>query len=103
LFAVTTLEKLLLSNELHGRRSGKLKLLAVEEQPMSMLRGLAASVAGKLGRSPVRGVHVEESDEITIEADSSSVILDGETFKAERGQAIHLRLANPLSFVKLAA
>jgi hypothetical protein len=103
LFAVTTLEKLLLSNELHGRRSGKLKLLAVEEQPMSMLRGLAASIAGKLGRSPVRGVHVEESDEITIEADSSSVILDGETFKAERGQAIHLRLAEPLSFVKLAA
>jgi hypothetical protein len=31
------------------------------------------------------------------------VILDGETFRAERGSPIHLRTAQPLSFVKLAA
>jgi diacylglycerol kinase family enzyme len=103
LLAVTTLEKLLLSSELAGQRSGALKLLAVEERPLSILRGLAASVAGKLGRKKVRGVHFEEADEITIEGDNSHVILDGETFRADRGIPINLRPAQPLSFVRLAA
>jgi len=103
LLAVTTLEKLLLSGELGGKRQGVLKLLAVEEQPMSLIRGFAASLAGRLGRSKVRGVHFEEADEITIEGESSNVILDGETFLAERGRPINLRPALPLSFVKLAA
>lgn len=103
LLAVTTLEKLLLSSELGGRRSGSLKLLAVEESPWSMLRGLAASIGGRLGRNTVRGVHFEEADEITIEGDNSQVILDGETFRADRGSPINLRLARPLSFVRLAA
>jgi hypothetical protein len=103
LLAVTTLDKLLLSSELTGQRSGSLKLLAVEERPSSILRGLAASIAGKLGREKVRGVHFEEADEITIEGDNSHVILDGETFRADRGKPINLRLAQPLSFVRLAA
>ena len=103
LLAVTTLEKLLLRSELGGRRNGTLKLLAIEERPMSLIRGLAASFAGKLGRSPVRGVHFEEANEITIEGDSSHIILDGETFRAELGRPINLKPALPLSFVKLAA
>jgi len=103
LLAVTTLEKLLLSSELAGKRTGVLKLLAIEERPASLIRAFAASLGGKLGRSKVRGVHFEEADEITIEGDSSNVILDGETFRAETGRPIHLRLANPLAFVKLAA
>jgi len=103
LLAVTTLEKLLLSGELGGKRQGVLKLLAVEEQPMSLIRGFAASLAGKLGRSKGRGVHFEEANEITIEGESSNLILDGETFLAERGRPINLRPALPLSFVKLAA
>ena len=103
LLAVTTLEKLLLSGELGGRREGVLKLLAIEERPMSLIRGFAASLAGKLGRARVRGVHFEEANEITIEGDSSHVILDGETFRAEAGRPINLRPAQPLSFVKLAA
>jgi hypothetical protein len=103
LLAVTTLEKLLLSGELGGRREGVLKLLAVEERPMSLVRGFVASLLGKLGRSKVRGVHFEEADEITIEGESSNVILDGETFRAEIGSPINLRPAAPLSFVKLAA
>ena len=70
---------------------------------MSLIRGFAASLVGKLGRTPVRGVHFEEADEITIEGDSSNVILDGETFQAELGRPINLRPAQPLSFVKLAA
>ena len=103
LLAVTTLEKLLLSSQVGGEREGVLKLLAVEERPMSILRGLAASFAGKLGREKVRGVHFEQADEITIEGENSNVILDGETFRAEPGIPINLRPAPPLSFVKLAA
>jgi hypothetical protein len=103
LLAVTTLEKLLLASELGGTRAGSMKLLAIEERPSTMLRAILASIAGKLGRSDVRGVHFEEADEIMIESDNSDVILDGETFRAERGRPIHLRPAQPLSFVKLAA
>ena len=103
LLAVTTLEKLLLSFELGGQRQGTLKLLAIEERPASLIGALAASIGGKLGISNVRGVHFKEADHITIESESSDVILDGETFRAERGYPIHLQLAQPLSFVKLAA
>jgi hypothetical protein len=103
LLMVTTLDKLLLSSDLGGERQGTLKLLAIEERPMSLIRAFAASVAGKLGRAHLRGVHFEEANEITIEGDSSNVILDGETFRAERGRPINLRPAQPLSFVKLAA
>jgi len=103
LLGVTTLEKLLLSSELVGRGSGSLKLVAIEERPASVLRALFAGILGKLGRATLRGVHFEEADEITIEGESSNVILDGETFRAERGRPIYLRPAQPLSFVKLAA
>ena len=103
LFAVTTLERLLLSFELGEKREGTLKLLAIEERPASLIGAIAASIGGRLGRSPVRGVHFEEADRITIESERSDVILDGETFRAEAGNPIHLRPAQPLAFVKLAA
>ena len=103
LFAVTTLEKLLLSFEIGEKREGTLKLLAIEERPSSLIGALAASIGGKLGHAQVRGVHFKEADRITIESERSDVILDGETFRAESGRPIHLRLAQPLSFVKLAA
>jgi len=101
--AVTTLEKLLLSNELTGSKRGALKLLAIDERPMSIVRALFASMLGKLERSKLRGVHLEETDEISIEGDRSNVILDGETFSAEIGRPIRLTPAQPLSFVRLAA
>src|SRR5947208_1425998 len=97
------IEKLLLSYRMSGERRGALKMLAVEEGPMTILRGLAASFAGRLGRDTVRGVHIEEADEIMIEGENTSVILDGEMFRAELGSPIHLQSAQPLSFVKLAA
>jgi hypothetical protein len=103
LLAVTTLEKLLLATDFGRGDQGSLKLLAIEERPGSLIGALAAGLRGRLGRSGVRGVHFEQADEITIEGDSSRVILDGETFAAELGQPINLRLAQPLSFVKLAA
>ena len=103
LLAVTTLEKMLLTSPFKGQRTGSLKLLAIEHGPSSMFGAIAAHLAGKLGRSHVRGVHFEEADEITIEGDDSNVILDGETFRTELGSPINLRPAQPLSFVKLAA
>jgi hypothetical protein len=103
LLMVTTLEKVLMSMDLGVRREGVLKLLAVDAHPGSLVGAFAASVAGKLGRSKMRGVHFQETNEITIESESSHVILDGETFRAELGRPINLRPAPPLSFVKLAA
>ena len=103
LLAVTTLEKLLLSGELVPGRGGSLKLLAIDERPVTLIRAFFASLIGKIGKSHVRGVHFEEADEIMIEGESSNVILDGETFRAELGRPITLSPAQPLSFVKLAA
>ncbi len=103
LLAVTTLEKLLLGSQLGAPGGGRLKMLAIEQRPGSLLRGLADGLAGKFANRPGRGVHVEEADEISIEGESSSVILDGETFEAKTGRPIFLRPAAPLSFVRLAA
>ena len=103
LLAVTTLDKLLLSSHIHGAGGGPLKLLAIEERPASLLRAAFASIAGKLGRQPVRGVHLEETDEISIEGEHSNLILDGEMFHAEIGKPIRLNPAQPLSFIRLAA
>lgn len=103
LLAVTTLEKMLLSSELRGTGGGPLKLLAIEERPASLFRAVLASIAGKLGRSRLRGVHFEEADEISIEGEGSSLILDGEMFHTRMGQPIVLKPAQPLSFVRLAA
>ena len=100
---VTTLEKLLLSNKVGNGGNGTLKFVAVEQKPVSMMRAFGASLFGKLGRTKLDGVHVEEADEIAIEGDQSQVILDGETFRAGLGKPIFLRPAHPLSFVRIAA
>ena len=103
LLAVTTLDKLLLSGELRGHNRGALRLVAIDERPAAVLRAFFATILGKLGHSKLSGVHFEESDEISIEGESSKVILDGETFRAEIGRPILLKLAQPLSFVRIAA
>lgn len=103
LLAVTTLEKLLLGSDLRTDGRGPLKLLAIEQRPSSVFRGVMAGLAGRLGRQQLSGVHVEEADEISIEGDQSNVILDGEMFQASIGKPIHLSPASPLSFVRLAA
>ena len=100
---VTTLEKLLLSGVMDGERKGMLKFVAIEQRPISMLRAFAATLAGRLGHTKLAGVHVEEADEISIEGDSSRVILDGETFRTGIGKPILLRRAEPLSFIRIAA
>ena len=103
LLAVTTLEKLLLSGEIGAQGRGPLKFVAVEQRAGSLLSAFFASLAGSLGRNKLTGVHIQEADEISIEGDSSQVILDGETFSAEIGRPILLSRASPLSFVRLAA
>ena len=100
---VTTLEKLLLSGEVGSGAKGRLKFVAVEQKPVSMLRAFFASLVGRLGRTKMDGVHVEEADEIAIEGEASQVILDGETFRSGPGKPIFLRPAQPLSFVRIAA
>jgi hypothetical protein len=101
--AVTTLNKMLLSNTIGGEGRGPLKVLAIEERAGSVLRVLAAGLTGGYKGRKMRGVHFEEVDEVTIEGESSHLILDGETFRTERGNPINLQPAHPLSFVKLAA
>lgn len=101
--AVTTLNKMLLSNTMGGEGGGRLKVLAIEERAGTVLRVLAAGLTGGYKGKKMRGVHFEEVDEVTIEGESSHLILDGETFRAGLGNPIHLMPAQPLSFVKLAA
>lgn len=103
LLLVTTLEKLLLTSDVGEASRGRLRLIAVEQRPFLLIRAFIASLLGKLSRGQMDGVHLEGSDEISIEGDASDVILDGETFRAEIGSPITLRPTPPLSFVRLAA
>ena len=101
--AVTTLDKMLLSSTLGGAKSGPLKVVAIEESAGSVFRAMLAGLTGGYKGKKMRGIHFEEVDEVTIHGESSHLILDGETFRAETGNPIHLRPAQALSFVKLAA
>ncbi len=102
---VTTLEKLLLSVRTGDGPSaaGKMKLLAVDRSFGAMLRLVGAAWRGKLGQQPVSGVRFEAGDEIRIEGERSSVILDGEMFEARQGLPIVLTSTPPVRFLRLAA
>ena len=102
LLIVTTLEKLLLGGKAEGE-TGHLKLMAVEQGSGTLFRAVLASIRGRLGRNRLRGVHIEQGDEIEIEGDRSNVILDGELFQASAGKPIVLRTTPPVPFLKLAA
>ncbi len=101
---VTTLEKLLLGGKaVEGEPTGRLKLLAVDQRPLAMFRVVWASLIGLLGKKRFGGVHVSEGDTIRIEADHSSVVLDGEVFETRRDRPIVLRSTPPVPFLKIAA
>jgi diacylglycerol kinase family enzyme len=103
---VTTLERLILHGAMPGggrERAGALQLIAVERRPAAVLRVIFGSLFGRLGKARFGGVHVERSDEIRIEADRSSVILDGEIFEASRSRPIVLRRTGPVTFLRLFA
>jgi diacylglycerol kinase-like protein len=101
--AVTTLNKMLLSQQMGGQGGGPLKVVAIEESPSTVLRAILTGLTGGYKGKKMRGMHFEEVDQVTIEGESSHLILDGETFRTETGRPIHLMPALPLSFVKLAA
>jgi diacylglycerol kinase family enzyme len=105
LLLVTTLERLLLKGQasLPGRQAGALQLIVVERRPLTMIRAIFAAVFGRLGRSRMSGLHLERGDEIRIEGDHSSVILDGELFEANVGEPIVLTPTAPVPFLRLAA
>lgn len=105
LLIVTTLEKLLLNStsRIDDGTGGPLQLVVVEHKPMAFLRAMTAGIFGRLGRGGMRGVHIERGDEIRIEGERSSVILDGELFEAGAGRAIVLKPTAPLPFLRLAA
>lgn len=108
LLIVTTLQKLLLGSStanLMGANDneGALQLVLVDHRPLSVVRALTAGIFGKLGRARVSGVQVARGDEIRIEGESSSVILDGELFEAQAGRPIVLKPTAPVPFLHLAA
>lgn len=104
LLIVTTLHKLLLGSSTGGAAtSGALQMMVVEQRPLPLLRALFAGIFGRVGRGPMEGVHFERGDEIKIEGERSSVILDGEIFQADAGKPIILKTTPPVPFLRIAA
>ena len=105
LLMVTTLEKLLLGGQLPGsaKQAGALKMMIIERTPRAMWHALVDTIRGKLGTSRDNGVHLQRGDEIRIEGDHSSVILDGELCEANVDHPIVLRTTAPVPFLRLAA
>jgi diacylglycerol kinase family enzyme len=102
LLIVTTLEKLLLGGRTQPG-SGRMKLMAVDQNAGALFRMIFETLRGRFGRDQVEGVHVEQGDVIRIEGERSNVILDGELFQADAEHAIVLRTTPPVPFLKLAA
>lgn len=103
LLIVTTLHKLLLgSGAGPANASGSLKLMMVDQSPLALLRAVFSGISGRMHKQ-MRGVHLKQGDEIRIESDHSSVILDGELFEATSGRPIVLKPTAPVPFLKLAA
>jgi Diacylglycerol kinase catalytic domain len=99
---VTTLEKMVLGARTGGMTQG-LKLMAIEHSAWSLLKAVFVSVRGKLGTEHVDGLHIQNGDTIRIESERTSVILDGEEFRAVTGRPIVLRSTPPMDFLRLAA
>lgn len=99
---VTTLDRVLLNTRTQAT-PGALKLMAIEQGAGTVLRSIWAMIFGRLGHSPVEGVHLQGGDEIRIDGERPSVILDGEFYQAAPGSGIVLRTTDPIDFVSLAA
>lgn len=99
---VTTLERLLLGVQPGDSHRGNMKLMAVDQNLPALLRLVWASVFRRMGKRQ-KGIHLEQGDTIRIEGTNSSVILDGEIFRASEGRPILLRSTEPVPFLRLAA
>ena len=87
----------------HDIATGRgLKLMVVDQSPIALMRAIFAGISGRFGER-ARGIHVALGDEIRIESEQSSVILDGELFEARRGHPIVLTPTAPVPFLRLAA
>lgn len=101
---VTTLEKLLLGSKTNTYGNlGKLKFMAVDNRFWSLMRAFYEAIFGNLTQNALRGIHLEQGDEIRIESTRSSVVLDGEVFEANALRPIILRSTPPVPFLRLAA
>lgn len=105
LLIVTTLEKMLLASRAEDGKAapGQMKFMAVDVGVTTLVRAIFAAVSGRLGRTAMTGVHFERGDVVRIEGSGSSVILDGETFRAEPDHPIVLTSTPPVPFLRLAA
>lgn len=104
LLMVTTLERLLLNGRgVVAEHGGPLKVMAIEQRRGAVFRAAYDAIRGRLGDARSRGMHIRQGDEIRIEADNSSVVLDGETFFSTRGRPIILTPTAPVPFLSLAA
>lgn len=105
LLMVTTLQRLLLKFNTIGDETveGSLKLMLVEEKPWAILRAAWAALRGRASVGDYDGVLMSRGNEIRIEGDRSSVILDGELFEANDDRPIVLTPTPPVSFLSLAA
>jgi hypothetical protein len=106
LLIVTTLHRLLLGSSTGAGVSpagGSLQMMVVEQRPLPLLRAIIAGMFGRVGRDQMKGVHFGRGDEIKIEGERSSVILDGEIFQADAGKPIVLKTTPPVPFLRLAA
>ena len=102
LVMVTTLEKTVL-NVRPGTFSGAMKMMAIERNPITLVRIVFEMIIGRLGNRAIGGLHMEGGDLIRIEGGAPSVIMDGEVFRARSGGAITLTTTAPVPFVRLAA
>jgi hypothetical protein len=102
---VTTLQRLLLKSHMPGaeQRVGAMQLLIIDRSLKALLGALVAAIRGRLGRTALTGVHLERGDEIRIEGEPSSVLLDGELFRADKEHPIVLKHTAPVPFLRLAA
>lgn len=102
---VTTLERLLFKGHMPGvgARTGAMQLLVIDRNILALVGAFVAALRGRLGRKRLSGVHLERGDEIRIEGEHQSVILDGELFEADRGRPIVLTPTAPVPFLCLAA
>ncbi len=104
LLMVTTLERLLLNGRgVAAEQGGPLKVMAIEQRRGTVVRAALDAIRGRLGEARFQSLHIRQGDEIRIEADHASVVLDGETFHSSKGRPIILTPTAPVRFLSLAA
>jgi len=99
---VTTLERIAL-NIRPSTVGGALKMMAIEQNPITMIRIAYEVLIGRLGHRSIGGLHLQGGDIIRIEGGRPSVVMDGEIFQAASGGSITLTTTAPVSFVRLVA